>query len=149
MLFRSTETATQVAAIFRSRATSLGLVFETRISEQPCWVGIPADQLRRLMEALLENAFQFTPRGCRVVFETEPSLLRIRDEGPGIPQDLREKVFGRFFTTVNPLTGRRGTGLGLSIVKSIAARYGATIELNDTPGSGTSVTAHFTESTPG
>lgn len=137
------DTAAQVAAIFRARATPLGLVFETRISEQPCWVGIPADQLRRLMEALLENAFQFTPRGRRVVFETEPSLLRVCDEGPGIPPDLREKVFGRFFTTVNPLTGRRGTGLGLSIVKSIAARYRARIELDDSPGGGTSVAVHF------
>ena len=140
------ETATQVASIFRSRATSLGLVFETRISEQPCQVGIPADQLQRLMEALLENAFQFTPRGRKVLFETEPPLLRVRDEGPGIPPELREKVFDRFFTTVNPLTGRRGTGLGLSIAKSIAARYRARIEFEDAPGGGTSVTVHFTES---
>jgi two-component system, OmpR family, sensor histidine kinase CreC len=138
------ETASQVAAIFRSRATSLGLDFETRISDRPCWVGIPADQLRRLMEALLENAFQFTPRGRKVSLETEPDLLRVRDEGPGIPEELREKIFDRFFTTVNPLTGRRGTGLGLAIVKSIAARHQAQISLESTPGSGTSVTAQFT-----
>ena len=137
------ETAGQVASIFRSRATSLGLVFETRISERPCWVAIPADQLRRLMEALLENAFQFTPRGRQVLFETGPSLLRVRDEGPGIPPELREKVFERFFTTVNPLTGRRGTGLGLAIVRSITARYRARIELEDMPGGGTSVTVQF------
>ena len=99
------------------------------------------------MEALLENAFQFTPRGRQVLFETGPSLLRVRDEGPGIPPELREKVFERFFTTVNPLTGRRGTGLGLSIVKSIAARYRARIELDDVPNGGTSVTVQFTECT--
>ena len=139
------ETAGQVASIFRSRAASLGLVFETNISARPCWIGIPPDQLRRLMEALLENAFQFTPRGGRVIFETEPSLLRVCDEGPGIPEELREKVFDRFFTTVNPLTGRRGTGLGLAIVKSIAVRYHARISLESSPGSGTTVTLQFTE----
>ena len=95
------------------------------------------------MEALLENAFQFTPRGRQVLFETGPSLLRVRDEGPGIPPELREKVFERFFTTVNPLTGRRGTGLGLAIVRSITARYRARIELEDMPGGGTSVTVQF------
>jgi len=143
------ETAGQVASIFRSRAASLGLVFETRISGRPCWIGIPADQLRRMMEALLENAFQFTPRGGRVILETEPSLLRIRDEGPGIREELREKVFDRFFTTVNPLTGRRGTGLGLAIVKSIAVRYHARISLDSAPGTGTTVSVRFAEITPG
>ena len=139
------ETAGMVASIFRSRATSLGLVFETRISGQPCWIGIPEDQLRRVMEALLENAFQFTPRGGKVILESEPLLLRVRDGGPGIPEELREKVFDRFFTTVNPLTGRRGTGLGLAIVKSIAVRYGTAISLESTPGTGTTVTVQFTK----
>jgi signal transduction histidine kinase len=101
------------------------------------------------MEALLENAFQFTPRGSLVTFETEPHLLRVRDEGPGIPEDIRGKIFDRFFTTVNPLTGRRGTGLGLAIVKSIAARHHARISLESTPGAGTTVSVHFAEITPG
>ena len=143
------ETAEQVASIFRSRSASLGLVFETRISGRPCWIGIPADQLRRVMEALLENAFQFTPRGGEVILETETSLLRVSDAGPGIPDDLREKVFDRFFTTVNPLTGRRSTGLGLAIVKSIAARYHARISLDSAPGTGTTVSVQFAEITPG
>ena len=143
------ETAAQVASVFRSRATSLGLVFETQISDKPCWIGIPADQLRRVMEALLENAFQFTPRGSKVILETEPALLRVCDQGPGIPEELREKAFDRFFTTVNPLTGRRGTGLGLAIVKSIATRYHARISLDSTPGTGTTVSVHFSETTPG
>jgi signal transduction histidine kinase len=97
------------------------------------------------MEALLENAFQFTPRGGRVLFETDPPLLHVSDEGPGIPEELRGKVFDRFFTTVNPLTGRCGTGLGLAFVKSIAARYNARISLESSPGSGTTVSVRFAE----
>jgi two-component system sensor histidine kinase CreC len=140
------EVAGRVAATFRARAQAI--LFETKISGEPCWIGIPPDQLRRLMEALLENAFQFTPPGRKVVFETSGAKVTVRDEGPGIPPELEGKVFDRFFTTVNPLTGRRGTGLGLAIVKSIAARYHARISLENAQGSGTCVTVHFTEIPP-
>lgn len=136
------EVAGQVAAVFRPRAQMI--VFEANISDIPCWIGMPPDQLRRLMEALLENAFQFTPPGRKVVFETSGAHLTVRDEGTGIPPELEGKVFDRFFTTVNPLTGRRGTGLGLAIVKSLAARYHARIAL-DCAG-GTSVTVDFSDS---
>jgi two-component system sensor histidine kinase CreC len=141
------EVARQVADIFRARAQKI--VFETHLSDEPCWIGIPPDQLRRLMEALLENAFQFTPPGQKVVFTTTGTGLAVRDEGPGIPRELQEKIFDRFFTTANPLTGRRGTGLGLAIVKSIALRHQAQISLETTPGTGTSVNVRFTEVSPG
>lgn len=133
------EVAGQVASTFRARARNI--VFETVISEVQCWIAMPPDQLRRLMEALLENAFQFTPSGRKVFFSTSGASLTVRDEGPGIPDELKEKVFDRFFTTVNPHTGRRGTGLGLSIVKSLAARYHARITLEC--ASGTTLTVDF------
>lgn len=141
------EVARQVADTFRARAQTI--VFETHLSDAPCWIGIPPDQLRRLMEALLENAFQFTPPGRKVVFTTTGTGLTVRDEGPGIPRELQAKIFDRFFTTANPLTGRRGTGLGLAIVKSIALRHQAQISLESAPGTGTSVSARFTEVPPG
>jgi len=134
--------AGQVASTFRARARNI--VFETAISESPCWIAMPPDQLCRLMEALLENAFQFTPPGRKVFFSTSDSRLTVRDEGPGIPAELRLKIFERFFTTVNPLTGRRGTGLGLAIVKSIASRYHARISLESILGTGTTVSVNFT-----
>lgn len=137
------EVAAVVVGVFRSRAQTI--IFETSLSDAPCWIGMPADQLRRIMEALLENAFQFTPPGKTVAFTTSGANLTIRDEGPGIPAELQTKIFDRFFTTVNPLTGRRGTGLGLAIVKSLAARYHARIGLESTPGTGTTVAVHFTE----
>ncbi len=135
------EIAGQVADTFRARARNI--VFETAISEEPCWIVMPPDQLRRLMGALLENAFQFTPPGRKVFFSTSGASLTVRDEGPGIPDELKAKIFDRFFTTVNPFTGRRGTGLGLSIVKSLASRYHARISLDNTTGGGTSVTVRF------
>jgi two-component system OmpR family sensor kinase len=63
--------------------------------------------------------------------------LEIRDHGEGIPAELREKVFERFFradTSRNRETG--GSGLGLSIVKAIVERHGGSIFAEETPGGG-------------
>lgn len=136
-----TGVASSVAKTFGSRAG--GIRFRTEIGQAASQVAIPTDQLRRMMEALLENAFQFTPEGGCVTLVAGDGQFSVEDEGPGIPADIRSKVFDRFFTTVNPLTGRRGTGLGLAIVKSLADRYGATIAI--TCPAGTLVRVKFTQ----
>jgi len=56
---------------------------------------------------------------------------------------LQTKVFERFFTTVNPLTGHRGTGLGLAIAQSLTTRAHGRIALQSIPGQGTNVTIRF------
>jgi two-component system sensor histidine kinase CreC len=134
------EVAAEVAGVFLRRAG--GVDFQIRLDPGPSWVAMPPEALRRMMEAILENALQFTPAGKSVVFTTGPDWFCVEDQGPGIPADLQSKIFDRFFTTVNPLTGRRGTGLGLSIVKSIADRYGAKLEV--TCDSGTRITVRLT-----
>jgi two-component system sensor kinase FixL len=63
---------------------------------------------------------------CRVVFQ---------DEGPGIPQEIRSKIFTPFFTTKS-----RGTGLGLATAKRLVEAHGGTIEIDCPPGGGTVVT---------
>jgi len=135
------EVAQSVAAAFAARAGEVR--WETSLSKEPVTVAMPSDQLQRMMEAVLENALQFTPPGKRVLFTTSHHDFSVHDEGPGIPVELREKVFDRFFTTVNPLTGRRGTGLGLAIVRSLADRYGAVVEIES--DGGTKVTVKFTK----
>jgi signal transduction histidine kinase len=54
----------------------------------------------------------------------------IRDNGPGIPPDIRERVFEEFFTT----KGKRGTGLGLSGARHIVEAHDGTLELSSQPG---------------
>ena len=64
-------------------------------------------------------------------------FIRITDNGPGIPAELRERVVEPFFTTKAP---GKGTGLGLSITYSIMQKHGGALEFDCPPGEGTTVT---------
>jgi two-component system sensor histidine kinase TctE len=91
--------------------------------------------LRELLVNLVDNALRYTPCGGVVTVATgsEPRLavLRVQDNGPGIPAAEREQVFERFYRVL----GREGdgSGLGLAIVREIVRAAGGTISLGDPP----------------
>jgi two-component system OmpR family sensor kinase len=89
------------------------------------------DELRTLIGNLVENAVRYTPKGGVVDLAVERRaaeiVLEVRDTGPGIPEQLLDKVFGRFVRLNNAEV--EGSGLGLPIVRAIAERYGARIAL--------------------
>ncbi|MFN3974820.1 MAG: sensor histidine kinase [Dehalococcoidia bacterium] len=64
-------------------------------------------------------------------------VLKVADNGPGVPPYLQEKVFEPFFTTK---PAGKGTGLGLAICRSIVRRHGGSITLSCTPGGGATFT---------
>ena len=72
---------------------------------------------------------------------TSSPALQVRDDGPGIPAEDRERVFERF-TRLDDARARDagGTGLGLAIVRQIVDRHGGRIEVDDAPGGGAIVT---------
>ncbi|MFZ4682608.1 MAG: ATP-binding protein [Terrimicrobiaceae bacterium] len=140
---RLDEVARETAAVFQTRAETLGLHFHVSIAAGSEPLPLSAEQLRRVLEILLDNAFAFTPSGKNVHLETTARTATVRDEGPGMTPEVQARVFERFFTTVNPLTGRRGTGLGLAIAQSIITRAHGTITLQSAPGQGTEVTVSF------
>ena len=92
--------------------------------------------LRDLIDNLIDNALRYTPAGGRVTVACGPggsgSLLRVEDNGPGIPVHLREKVFERFVRLDEQTTG---SGLGLAIVRDIANLHGAELGIGE-PGQG-------------
>ena len=87
-----------------------------------------SDGLTQVMVNLLNNARQACPAGATVYVRTriEPErvYIDVDDEGPGIPEDLSERVFEPFFTTKSD---GQGTGLGLSVSRQIVERFGGAL----------------------
>lgn len=91
--------------------------------------GIPL-LLREALVNLVDNALRYAGRGARVTVQVrgarDRAELTVTDNGPGIPEDLREQVFERFFRGTHE---GNGCGLGLAIVKEIVERHGGRIAL--------------------
>ena len=97
--------------------------------------------LRAAVTNLLENAIDFSHSGSVVTIATEIAgnqvVLTIRDNGPGIPEYAREKIFERFYSLRHHTSKRKGTGLGLTLVRETAELHGGTIVLEAAEGGGT------------
>ena len=101
--------------------------------------------LRRLVRNLLENAKRY---GATATHSDEPDIelslrtengrtvLRVSDRGPGVPSELRERIFEPFYRLPGASERVGGVGLGLSLVKSIAERHGGSIRCEDREGGG-------------
>ena len=97
--------------------------------------------LTRAMQNLIENALKFgTEAEIRIEDSAERLVIRVLDNGPGLPAALLEKVFDPFFRAEmsrNRNTG--GSGLGLSIARNIVRAHGGDIQLNNRAGDGLEV----------
>ena len=95
------------------------------------------DELHRMALNLMENAIRHTPPGTHVratvAVRDGDVVLTVADDGPGVPDELRERIFERFVRGY----GDRGSssGLGLSIVRAVAESHGGSVALED-PGPG-------------
>lgn len=112
----------------------------------PALVRGSAPMLRELVANLVDNALRYTPAGGRVTAivggSAESVVLRVEDNGPGIPAGEYERIFERFYRLHD---GRSdGSGLGLAIVREIANACGARVALGDAAiGSGLVATVVF------
>ncbi len=104
------------------------------------WVeGVP-DDLHRAALNLIENALAHTPSGTPVTVsvwgEDGSACLEVSDRGPGVPEDLRDRVFERFSRGGGDTGGGTGSGLGLAIVRAVAEAHGGAVTLDDAEGGG-------------
>lgn len=88
------------------------------------------DEVRAAISNLLDNAIKYSGANPQVLVETRQvdgkyALVRVTDNGPGIPEPELKRIFKRFYRMSGPLATRvKGTGLGLFIVRSVARRHG-------------------------
>jgi signal transduction histidine kinase len=108
-----------------------------RVTEDaPVWTVGNADELRRVVGNLVDNAVRYARTRVDVAVgrDGEGAVLTVTDDGPGIPAEDRERVFERFTRLDDSRThDTGGAGLGLAIVRELLRRHGGTVALSDAP----------------
>jgi signal transduction histidine kinase len=103
-------------------------------------------RVRQTLFNLLANAIGFSPAGETITLAAQrlkdAVIFSITDRGPGIPADVKDKVFD-WFETHSLGSRHRGTGLGLSLVRSFVELHGGTVTIDSAVGTGTTVTCVF------
>jgi signal transduction histidine kinase len=103
-------------------------------------------RVRQVLFNLLSNAVGFSPDGAIVRLtaqrEQDKIVFSVSDQGPGIPAEMKDRIFDKF-ETHSLGSQHRGAGLGLSIVRSFVELHGGTVTLDSDVGRGTTVTCAF------
>ncbi len=105
---------------------------------EPCEVIGRPGMLDRAVSNLLENAVKWSPDGEPIRVVLEAGTLTVHDRGPGIPANERDKVFERFFRTMDAQK-KPGSGLGLAIVDQTVTSHGGEVFVLDSPDGGAAV----------
>ena len=137
------------AALTRAESLTSRHVLTIRLEDELPSVRVDARAVAEVVYTLVENATKYAPAGTRITVEAtrsseEAVQIAVGDEGPGIPANLRERVFERFFQVADHgmLSKSRpsGLGMGLAIAKGIVEAHGGHIWIeNASEGPGTRV----------
>ncbi len=128
-----------------------GLVFMVSVPSPGALPPLPplplsGDHLEIITANLLENAASFSPEGGTVFVTLEQKedavCLTVRDQGPGIPEEHRMRVFERFFSW-RPENGEAHTGIGLSIVEAVMRKAGGSVSCKEGTAGGAEFTLLF------
>ena len=138
-----------IKGLVQGDALQKGLDIWVQVGEygQNSWP-LNQDLFTHIMLNLVSNAIRFTPDGGRVTvsadIEGEELVVRVQDTGIGISQEELPHIYDRFYRVAqdrNRDTG--GTGLGLAITRQAVLRHGGTIDVESTPGDGTTFEVRF------
>ena len=128
----------EMVEMYRSSASAKGLDLEMELAERPLAADFDHDRMVQVLANLIANAIKFTPSGGSVRVRVERAegglLFCVSDTGPGIPGDMLENIFKRFWQVSE--NDRRGVGLGLYIVRSIVDAHGGKVWAESELGQG-------------
>jgi two-component system sensor histidine kinase KdpD len=140
------------ATLNRARPLTQQHKMEVSLDRELPSVRVDERALAEVIYSLIDNAAKYSPPGTRIRVEAksgndETVTLKIEDEGPGIPIDLRERVFDKFFRATRAADSTRpstGSGMGLAIARGIVEAHGGRIWIEAAGGGqGTRVVVVF------
>ena len=132
-----------VAKRFRARSQQKNITFDFRLPEAITQVYADPKFAKQALDNLVSNAMKFSPPGStitiRVVEESTEAIVSVEDQGPGLTEEDKAKLFDRFANlSAKPTGGEKSIGLGLSIVKHLVESMAARIWVDSKPGEGAS-----------
>lgn len=109
--------------------------------DQPLLVNADPGRIAQILDNLLSNAIKYSPSGGAIHIELQRSadrvLLHVHDQGIGIPEAGRERLFERFYRGANVLAAQYGGfGIGLALSREIAVQHGGSLTLESTSSQG-------------
>jgi PAS domain S-box-containing protein len=140
------QTAAATVELLTAKAAEQGVVLEGPRTRRPVWADFDPRQMKQVLMNLIQNAVEavacpegppadrrkVTVKVTRTSREGRPyAVVRVRDNGPGIPVPEQERLFEPFYTTKEG-----GTGLGLAVCRGIVEAHGGKVEVTSTPGRG-------------
>jgi signal transduction histidine kinase len=137
----------ETLALLERAAAEKGLALEASTPEPPLHIVSDPHKVRQILLNLVGNAIKFTDSGRVTVAlqqDVDGALLRVRDTGPGIAPEHRERIFEPFWQVDSTKTRRfGGTGLGLTITRQLTTLLGGTIQVGSADGAGTEFLVHL------
>jgi PAS domain S-box-containing protein len=136
------ELAREVAALVRPQAGQQKVATEVTTREGGAWVRGDRDLLKQAALNLVVNGVEAMKDGgsLRIDVRREDGFcqLSVSDQGPGIPAEVRDKIFNLYFSTKG-----KGSGIGLAVTFRVVQLHGGTIEFSSEPGDGTTFLMRF------
>jgi signal transduction histidine kinase len=124
-------TVDELLCLFQNREQTLTLTADT----SGLMINIDPERIRQILVNLLDNASKFTPRGGRVSIrmqlKTSFLLVEVEDNGLGVPDAEKAKIFEPYYSLRDSRQSRPGIGLGLALAKMFVKLHGGEINVRD------------------
>jgi two-component system, NtrC family, sensor kinase len=130
-----------IILLVRNQTSFRNILIEKDLDTSLPEILVDPDQVQQVFVNIILNAAEAMTKGGSLTIRSMPSpdnssiVITFVDTGPGIPEDVRERIFDPFYTTKE-----HGTGLGLSISYGIVEQHGGTISVDSTAGRGSTFT---------